>query len=371
ENGKKKQLQEKLVLLEKLAAIVAPHLRSVQKIRKYFEPLPPDEALLCQYEKVGLLGKSQKFVELLQAIETAARSDVRVLLEGQSGTGKELIARAIHKFSPRCQYPFVAIDCGAIPPHLLESELFGSVKGAFTGANSDRQGLLVEADGGTLFMDEIANLPIEMQTKLMRVLQENEIRPLGSNKPIKIDVRIISASSSSLKALVAKEKFRKDLYFRLHVYPIQVPGLNERQDDIALLAEHFLLGFATQQAKQSQRFHEEIIDLMKVRHWEGHIRELENFVERLVTLASPKATVITKQIFPPDIRKEMKSVSKVIEEAYLMKSLPESLDEYEERLIRQALNEYDWNKSRAARALKIPVQTILYKMERLGIKKGD
>ena len=171
-----------LAYLDKIAVIAAPYLRHVQKSQQLFVAPMPEAALLSKYEKLGLLGRSKKFVQLLQTIEAAARCDVRVLLEGESGTGKEGIARAIHKFSHRSSQPFVAIDCGAIPAHLIESELFGHLKGAFTGAVADRKGLLEEADGGTLFMDEIANLPIEVQCKFMRVLQEGEVRPVGSNK---------------------------------------------------------------------------------------------------------------------------------------------------------------------------------------------
>ncbi len=158
------------------------------------------------------MGADKKFVELLQAIEAAARCDVRVVLEGESGTGKELIARAIHRFSSRNARPFIAVDCGAIPQHLLESELFGHKKGAFTGATQDRKGLIEEADGGTLFIDEIANLPIDMQSKFMRVLQESEVRPLGANRPKKVNVRIVSASSQSLRKLVEAGQFREDLF---------------------------------------------------------------------------------------------------------------------------------------------------------------
>ena len=181
--------------LEKFIAIVSPYLRDVQKIQQYFTAPLSQETLLKKYEAHGLFGKSKKFIQLLQTIESAARCDVRVLLDGQSGTGKELIAKAIHHCSSRNSQKFVAIDCGAIPANLIESELFGHIKGAFTGANFSRKGLLEEANGGTFFMDEINNLPMELQAKLLRFLQENEIRPIGSNETIKVDVRIVAASS--------------------------------------------------------------------------------------------------------------------------------------------------------------------------------
>ncbi|MFQ5865329.1 MAG: sigma-54 interaction domain-containing protein [bacterium] len=358
-----------VTFLSKIAIIAAPYLRNVQKIQEFFETPLPEQAVLCKYEQVGLLGKSQRFIELLQAIEAAARCDVRVLLQGQSGTGKELIAKAIHKFSARSDKPFVAIDCGAIPGHLLESELFGYVKGAFTGATTDRKGLLQEADQGTLFMDEITNLPLEMQAKLMRVLQEGEVRPLGTNKVNKINVRIISASGSAIKDLVVEKKFREDLYYRIHVYPIHIPSLNDRQEDIPLLANHFLRKFAALQRKQAQSIHEEIMEFMKERTWDGNIRELENFVERLVTLATERMTVLKRDVLPEDLRNEMKNLKYVYDDEHVPKSLFESLAEYEEKLIRQVLIKHNWNQSRAARALKIPVQTIRYKMNKLGIEK--
>jgi transcriptional regulator with GAF, ATPase, and Fis domain len=188
-----------LHLLENLAAVCTPFLSNVQRIQEYFNAPLPEVALLGQFEPLGLIGKSKPFIELLRAVEAASRCDVRVLLEGQSGTGKERVARAIHELSGRKKSPFVAIDCGAIPEHLIESELFGHARGAFTGANYERKGLIVEAHQGTLFMDEMANLPVEMQAKLLRVLQEGEVRPVGSNKSREVDVRIIAAASVSLR----------------------------------------------------------------------------------------------------------------------------------------------------------------------------
>lgn len=308
------------------------------------------------------------FIELLKAVEAAARCDVRVLLEGESGTGKELIAHAIHQFSGRNDYPFIAVDFGAIPANLLESELFGHIKGAFTGAVTERKGLFEECNQGTLFMDEISNLPLELQAKLMRVLQAGEIRPVGSNKTCKVDVRIISANSIPLHELVAKQQFRKDLFYRLHVYPIAVPSLEERQEDIPLLANHFLRKFASQQDKQVEAYHEEILDFMKLRRWSGNIRELENFVERLVTLAAGKK-LLDRKILPKDLRNELNTLHSTQYDPALRKSLNERLSEYEEELIREELIANKWNQSRAARMLRISEQTLRYKMAKLGIIK--
>ncbi|UCE08027.1 MAG: sigma-54-dependent Fis family transcriptional regulator, partial [bacterium] len=279
--------EDDLKFLEKLTVIVSPFLRNVQRIEQYFTSPKTRENLRNKYEAHGLQGKSKKFIELLHSIEAAAHCDVRVLLEGKSGTGKELIAKAIHRSSVRSECPFVAIDCGAISVHLMESELFGHVKGAFTGAATARKGLFEEAHNGTLFVDEITNLPLDLQAKLLRVLQEGEIRPLGSNTTRKVNVRIITAASASLKDMVHEKQFREDLFYRLMVYPIHVPALEERKEDIPLLANHFMRLFSSQQKKKIENFHEKVIDFMKVHPWQGNIRELENFVERMVTL-TPK-----------------------------------------------------------------------------------
>ncbi|MFQ5639399.1 MAG: sigma 54-interacting transcriptional regulator, partial [bacterium] len=275
-----------LTVLQYIAAMAAPYLHNVERIQEFFTPDIPTGALMKKYSEVGLIGASKNFLALLQAIEAATCCDVRVVLEGESGTGKELIARAIHRFSSQKDRPFIAVDCGAIPEHLLESELFGHKKGAFTGATQDRKGLIQEADGGTLFIDEIANLSLEMQTKFMRFLQEGEVRPIGANIPQKVNVRVVSASSQSLRRLAEEGKFREDLFFRLHVYPITVPSLRDRDRDIALLANHFLTKFSKGQDKKIHSLHPDTMQFMRQRAWKGNIRELENFVERLVTLAS-------------------------------------------------------------------------------------
>ncbi len=360
-----------LDLLQSFSAVASPHLRNVQKLQEYFETPVPEETLLSKYRALGLLGESQKFIELLQSIEAAARCDVRIYLEGETGTGKELIARAIHQFSHRSEQKFVAIDCGAIPENLIESELFGHTKGAFTGANRERKGLFEEADGGTLFMDEIGNLPLTMQSKLMRVLQEGEIRPIGSNVPRKINVRIISATSSALNELVQQGDFREDLFYRLHVYPIFIPSLNERRDDIVLIANFFLKKFAKEQQKKAEVFHESILRYMKNRPWPGNIRELENFVERMVTIASPSATEITRQLIPSDLTPDFEKFTSMNASPEWKHSLIEKLRIYEEQEVRKALEECGWNQSRAARLLKVSETNIRLRMARLNISKPD
>jgi Nif-specific regulatory protein len=368
--------QSLLCYLENMAAIAAPFLRNVQKIKQYFHPSLPEAALLTKYEHQCLLGKSQKFRELLHAIEAAAHCDVRVLLEGKTGTGKELIARAIHQFSSRCDRPFVAIDCGAIPPNLMESELFGFKKGAFTGANVERPGLVAEADGGTLFMDEINNLPLEMQIKFMRVFHRDglvtkgEVRPVGSNKTVQVDVRIIAASSRPLRTLVDSGEFREDLYFRLYVYPIAIPDLEERREDIPLLATHFLKRFSTVQQKKVASIHEEILDFIKQRPWPGNIRELENVVERLVTLTPPDALVMDATSFPADLQEELNLFQAARKSVRRGPPLREQLQNLEAQLIRQTLIDCHWNQSEAARRLQTSEKNIRYKMKKLNIKKS-
>jgi transcriptional regulator with GAF, ATPase, and Fis domain len=354
---------------EKLAAISAPSLNNIQKIQQYFYPTKNENRLLSSYKEQGLLGCSEAFVSLLKTIDAAARCDVRVLLEGESGTGKELIALAIHNLSSRKKFPFVAVDCAAIPDNLMESELFGHVKGAFTGASQDQKGLFLEANHGTLFLDEITNLPIELQGKLLRVLQEKEIRPLGSHQTIKVDVRIISASSVSLSKLVSKHNFREELFYRLHVYPIPIPSLDQRRDDIPLLVDHFLMKFSQQQRKPLESVNASLLNFMIHRSWKGNIRELENLVERLVTIANTEATVLDMILLPQEFSKEIDQLKYKMSINEQDLSLPDRIHSYEKDLINKALIENNWNQSQAARALKISEGTIRQKMKKLNLSK--
>ena len=343
----------------------------LNKLQPYFAAPFPNTILIQKYEVCGLLGKSERFIQLLHTIESAVRSDVRVLLEGKSGTGKELIAKAIHKNSLRNDKKFVTIDCGAIPANLIESELFGHIKGAFTGANYSREGLIEEANGGTLFMDEINNLPFEVQAKLLRVLQEGEFRSVGSNEIRKVDVRIIAASSKKLKDLVDQKKFREDLFYRLYVYPISVPTLDERREDIPLLTNHFLKKYSQQQKKQAEMLNESLFEFIKNHTWSGNIRELDNFVERLVTLAPREIKILVADILPVEYRKEWQKIEAISPKEIPGNSLENNLADFEAKLIRKALLECDWNQSKAAFLLKISEPTIRYKIKKLGISKPD
>ncbi|MEN8192031.1 MAG: sigma-54-dependent Fis family transcriptional regulator [Bacteroidota bacterium] len=357
--------------LEKIALISTPFLRNVQKLRQYFNSTTQETILLLKYKNAGLLGKSPKFIELLHAVEAATKCDVRVLLDGKTGTGKELVAKSIHKFSSRVDLPFIAIDCGAIPSTIIESELFGHKRGAFTGADSDRNGLFLKANGGTLFMDEINNLPFDLQSKLLRVIEDGEVRPVGSDESFKTNVRIITASSSSLKTLVENNKFREDLFYRLHVYPVNIPDLSERQEDIPLLANHFLNKFAKQQNKKAENFHEEIIDFIKQRTWKGNIRELENFIERIVTVTPLDVSTIEISFFPNELKKETEDYKFKISSAARSTPIKEQIDKYEAEIIKKALIESEWNQSKAARKLQTSESNIRYKITQFNIQRDD
>jgi transcriptional regulator with GAF, ATPase, and Fis domain len=362
---------EKITSLEQVASVTVPFLRNVQKIREYFESVLPDSSLIVKYNNVGLFGKSPRYIEMLHAVEAATKCNARVLLIGNTGTGKELIAKAIHKFSNRVDYPFVAVDCGSIPINLMESEFFGHKKGSFTGANADHIGFFLEANMGTLFLDEINNLPKEMQAKFLRVLQEAEIRPIGDNKVIKTNVRIVAASSVPLKQLVEEKQFREDLFFRLHVYPIYIPDLGERREDIPLLANHFLQIYARKQNKKVKYFHEELTDFFNKRTWAGNIRELENFVERLITLAPDDIATITAGVFPADLQEELNQFRKKTKQSKSTKSIKGQVQDFETQLIKKTLLECNWNQSEAARRLDTSEKNIRYKIEKLNIQKPE
>jgi two-component system response regulator PilR (NtrC family) len=248
----------------------------------------------------NIIGHSAKMRAIFDMIMTIAPQTSRVLITGETGTGKELVARAIHENSARSQQPFITINCGAFPETLLESELFGYVKGAFTGANDNRQGLFKAANGGTLFLDEIGNMSVPMQMKLFRVLQEGKVRPVGSNEETEIDVRVIAATNKDLDKAIAAGEFREDLYYRLSVIPIQLPALRERREDIALLARAFLERFRKSMEKPIEGITPEAMSLLEAYDWPGNVRELENTMERSVALEI--GTMISVNVLPEKIR---------------------------------------------------------------------
>ncbi len=304
----------------------------------------------------SIVGQSAKMRAIFDLIQTIAPQTSRVLITGESGTGKELVARAIHENSLRAQQPFITINCGAFPDTLLESELFGYVKGAFTGANDNRQGLFQAAHGGTLFMDEIGNMSLTMQVKLYRVLQEGKVRPVGSTEEIDVDVRIIAATNKEFEKEIAEGRFREDLYYRLSVIPIQLSSLRERREDIPLLARHFLERFRTSMEKPIQSISPEAMRRLEAYDWPGNVRELENTMERAVALET--GTEISLQVLPdriagysPDTALGMGNLAQTIP--------PEGIDfemkiaEVERRYLQAALERAGGVRTRAAEMLKI------------------
>lgn len=320
-----------------------------------------------KYAFHGIIGHSLKMQAVFKLLERLIPTEGRVLLEGESGTGKERIARVLHYNGPRQEQPFVAVDCGAIPANLLESELFGYVKGAFTGAAQDKKGLFEEANGGTLFLDEIANLPQEVQVKFLRVMQEGEFRPLGATQVRKVDVRIISAASGNLRAQVSAGKFRQDLFYRLNVVNVLLPPLRERKDDIIILADHFLAKMMERHRKLLKGFAPEVIADLEDYAWPGNVRELENVVERMVILAEPNREYLTRDLLPTEI--QLAAVLNDETHATPPTSIRRKRDEQEKKILLETLLKNNWNQSAAARDLGMHEKTIRYRMQKFGIKK--
>lgn len=336
----------------------------------YEETLRLRKEVEHRYARHGLIGKSPAMRKVFSLLDKIIPTDARVLLEGESGTGKERIARAIHYSGPRRDKPFVAVDCGALPANLLESELFGYVKGAFTGATHDRKGLFEEADGGTLFLDEIVNMPPDIQAKFLRVIQEGEFRPLGTSVPRRVDVRIIAAASENLREKVAQGKFREDLFFRLNVVSLRIPPLRERREDIVLLANHFLQVMNDRYGKRLEGFSPDTLTLMENYPWPGNVRELEHLIERLVILAEPDLRIIPADYLPEEFhsrRKERYPASGASASTDL--SIREKKAAYEKEMLIAALEKHGWNQSAAARELGITEKAVRYKMQKFGITK--
>ena len=315
----------------------------------------------------NIVGKSPAMQQVFELITQVAPRRSTVLIQGESGTGKELVAKAIHAASGRADAPFVAINCGNIPSELLESELFGHVRGAYTGAATAKKGLFEIANGGTLFLDEVATISMEIQSKLLRVIQEREFRRLGGLENIKVDVRIIAASNSDLQTAVEKGTLRDDLYYRLNVIVIRIPPLRERTDDIPLLTEHFIKKYEAENQRKDLSIEPPAMKALMDCEWRGNVRELENVIERAVVL-SP-GNLITADIFPRNVT--IPRLERLPDFSKKAVSLKQMVGNYEKELILAALDKTNGNQKKAAQLLSVNATTLSEKLKRLGIRNSD
>lgn len=310
----------------------------------------------------NLVGMSPKMERLFASVRKVADTEATVLITGESGTGKELVARAIHTLSSRKSAPFIAINCAAIPRDLLESELFGHTKGAFTGAVKDRVGKFQLADRGTLFLDEVGDLPVELQPKLLRALQERIVEPLGGGKAQKIDVRVVAATNQDLEGAIEDGSFREDLYYRLSVIPIHLPPLRERKEDIPLLVRHFTNKFG----QANVTFTKGTLDALAMYSWPGNVRELENAIERLLIMR--RGDEIGQDDLPGKILDERTNKKRMI---FVLPDEGYPLEQLEKEVVEESLTRNNWNQTAAARFLGIPRHVLVYRMEKYGIVTPD
>jgi DNA-binding NtrC family response regulator len=310
-----------------------------------------------------IIGKSEEMEKVFKMVDKVADTDSTVLIYGESGTGKELIARAIHYRSQRNNGPFVSINCGALPENLLESELFGHVKGSFTGAIKDKEGLFKVAQGGTFFLDEVGETSPTIQVKLLRVLQEREVIPVGGTNPIRVDVRLIAATNADLEKAIEKENFRPDLYYRLNVIPVHLPPLRKREDDIPLLVDYFLKKYNDNLVPEKQKgVTKEAIEVLVNYEWPGNVRELENVIERAVILEDSRN--ITVSALPDKLRRRETSSQRLITDKAQV-----TLEELEREYLIKVLNDTNWQKKKASAILGINASTLYRKIQRYGLEK--
>jgi DNA-binding NtrC family response regulator len=333
-----------------------------QRLREEVQTLR--SSVSAKYGFENIIGSSPNLLYVLDVAGRAAQTDSTVLINGETGTGKELLAKAIHFNSPRRDQPFVAINCGAIPRELLESELFGHIKGSFTGAIAHKKGRIEMAHGGTLFLDEIGEMPAELQVKLLRVIQEREIEKLGATEPTRVDVRLVAATHRNLNAMIEDGTFREDLYYRLAVIPLELPPLRERPDDIADLVNFFFDRAKQRVNRPNLVFPQALVPYFQGYRWPGNIRELENILERIAVLA--RGNEVTLADLPPKIAAVGATPSA------LQLDLPTtgiSLENVEKELILKALEKCDWNQTHAAKYLDISRKTLIYRMEKHGLTR--
>jgi Nif-specific regulatory protein len=353
------------------ASLLVANARLVSRLRAAEERLKKENAFLKTREesrRVGkgpqeIIGAAPAMVTLLEQLGKVVDTRVTVLIEGETGVGKELIAAAVHYRSRRRGQLFVSQNCAAMPENLLESELFGHRRGSFTGAHEDKKGLFEIADGGTLFLDEVTEMPLALQSKLLRVLQEGEIRALGALQEKRVNVRIVAATNRNLEKEVEAGRFRQDLYYRLNVFPLRVPPLRERKEDIPLLAAHFLARYGAEMGKEPAGFAQETMDLLSAYAWPGNIRELQNEVQRMVVL-SEDGEFLTPDLVSGRIRHVESLIDRVAPEKGTLK---EMMDQVERWLVIQALKDHENNKTAAAKTLGITREGLHKKLRGLGL----
>jgi transcriptional regulator with GAF, ATPase, and Fis domain len=347
----------------------------IARRRLEYENTHLKRALKQRYSFPNIIGKSERVVRMLDLVGQVAPSRSTILVTGETGTGKELVAKAIHANSPRADRMFVAVNSGSLPPDLLESTLFGHVKGAFTSAVQTKKGYFEVADGGTIFFDEIGTIGPETQIKLLRVFEEREFTPLGSTEPIKVDVRILAATNADLRELVKVGKFREDLFYRLNVIQIGLPALRERREDIPLLVDHFFTQYCLDNRKfldstghSVLRFQADAMQVLMEHNWPGNVRELENVIERAVVLAS--AAEVPLDVLPDSLLQANGVRLHRGEGAPLPAdaSLFEIVNDFERRVILERLEQCSWSQTEAAESLHVPLSTLNQKIKRLDIK---
>ncbi len=361
--------EEDVRLLKIIASLIAQSVKLHREVEREREAFLEEKEILRQqlrgkYKVENIIGQSDRMQEVFEAIHRVGPSRANVLLRGESGTGKELVAKAIHYMSNRAKGPFIKFNCASIPEGLLESELFGHEKGAFTGAMSMRKGRFELADGGTIFLDEIGDLPLALQPKILRVLQEKEFERVGGERTIKVDVRLIAATSRNLEELVSHGKFREDLYYRLNVVPIFLPPLRERSEDIPVLADHFLKKYNDENQK-SVTVAPDVLNLFMEYDWPGNVRELENTIERLVVMLRGK--VVTVGDVPVSVREQS------LRSRYSIQprdALPSAIEDIEKTKILDALKKTGWIQAKAARVLGITPRQIGYKIRKYNLDQS-
>jgi DNA-binding NtrC family response regulator len=338
--------------------------RALENQRLLRENILLKEEFASKFGFPRIIGKSEKIKDVAQIVQRVAPTKTTVLLLGESGTGKELFARAIHNMSNQQHYPFVPINCAAIPKDLLESELFGHEKGSFTGADAKKLGKFELAARGTIFLDEVGDMELTIQSKLLRAIEEGEIERLGAGKTIKVDVRIVAASNKDIEKAVEDKKFREDLYYRLNVFPIKIPPLRERREDIPLLVEYFINKYCLEIKTPVKSISKETLDMLMNYHWKGNVRELENTIERAIILCD--GDVITREHFALSKQSFFETAKKL--DGTLEEVAKEALRTAETQRIISALRETRGNKSRASEILRVSYKTLLTKIKEYGIE---